>query len=230
MAHKARHQTQLLPFPCRGGARRGAGRKRKAERARVSHKARPRLAARHPVLVTVRMLPGLPSLRRKREFELIRDRFKIAAERFGARVVEYSVQSNHAHLIVEAADEHELARAMKGLLVRIARGLNRLWCRTGSVLDDHYHARALKTPREVRNALVYVLNNAHKHGVHMSGPDPFSSGFSFDGWKDLGREALGALVSPLARARTWLLSIGWCKHGRIATTERPARQHGVRAG
>jgi hypothetical protein len=90
------------------------------------------------------------------------------------------------------------------------------------VLDDHYHARALKTPREVRNALVYVIQNAHKHGVHMSGPDPYSSGSSFDGWKELTHAAISALTSPLARARTWLLSIGWRKHGRIAITERPA--------
>src|SRR5204863_6356859 len=126
---------------------------------RVSHKPRPRLVARHPVLVTIRLRAGLPSLRHKREFALIRERFEIAAERFDVRLVEYSVQSNHIHMVVEAADEQALGRAMKGLWVRIARALNRLWYRSGSALDDHYHARALKTPREVRNALVYVLQN-----------------------------------------------------------------------
>src|SRR5262249_51577855 len=30
-------------------------------------------------------------------------------------------------------------------------------------LGDRYHARSLSTPREVRNALVYVLNNWRKH-------------------------------------------------------------------
>jgi REP element-mobilizing transposase RayT len=224
MAITKRHRTQLLPFPRRGGARRGAGRKRKSERPRVSHKARPRLAARHPVLVTIRLRAGLPSLRRKREFALIRNRLEVAAERFGVRFVEYSVQSNHAHFIVEASNELALARAMKGLLVRIARGLNGLWTRHGSVLDDHYHTRALKTPREVRHALVYVLQNARKHGVHFFGPDPFSSGPSFDGWKDLGRVAIDAMTVPFGRARTWLLAIGWQKHGLIAITERPARQ------
>jgi REP element-mobilizing transposase RayT len=117
-------RTQLLLFPRRGGARRGAGRKRKTERSRVSHKARPRLVARHPVLVTIRLRTGLPSLRHKREFALIRSRFVAAAERFDVRLVEFSVQSNHAHFIVEAENERALARAMKGLLVRIARGLN----------------------------------------------------------------------------------------------------------
>jgi REP element-mobilizing transposase RayT len=193
-------------------------------RSRVSHKSRPRLAARHPVLVTIRLRSGLPSLRRKRELALIRRRFVLAAERFDVRLVEYSVQSNHTHLIVEASNERSLARAMKGLLVRIARGLNRLWTRNGSVLDDHYHARALKTPREVRNALVYVLHNARKHGVSLDGPDPFSSGFSFDGWRNPSRGAIDWTTAPLARARSWLLSVGWRKHGRIALTERPEQR------
>jgi hypothetical protein len=94
------------------------------------------------------------------------------------------------------------------------------------VLEDHYHARALKTPREVRNALVYVLQNARKHGVHLSGPDPFSSGRSFDGWKDERLDVLARITAPLARACTWLLSIGWRRHGRIAVSERPAQQRG----
>jgi REP element-mobilizing transposase RayT len=222
MATTTRIRAHLLPFTSHGGARRGAGRKRRAERSRVSHKARPSLAARHPLLVTIRLRSGLPSLRRKREFELIRDRLELAAERFDVRLVEYSVQSNHAHLIVEAQDGRALARAMKGLLVRIARGLNRLWRRRGSVLDDHYHARVLKTPREVRNALVYVLQNARKHGVHFSGTDPFSSGPAFDGWKDSSRRTIAARTRPLARARTWLLSSGWRRHGLIAVSERPA--------
>ena len=175
------------------------------------------------MLVTIRLRAGLPSLRREREFALIRSRFEVAAERFDVRLIEYSVQSNHVHLIVETRDARSLARAMKGLLVRIARGLNRLWRRSGSVFDDHYHARALKTPREVRSALVYVLQNARKHGVHFSGPDRFSSGPAFDGWKEPIARAIGLRVQPRVRARTWLLSIGWRRRGRISVTERPAR-------
>jgi REP element-mobilizing transposase RayT len=176
------------------------------------------------VLVTIRLRSGLRSLRWKRELALVRRRLELAAERFDVRLIHYSIQSNHAHLIAEAHDQHALARAMKGLLVRIARGLNRLWRRHGPVLDDHYHARALKTPREVRNALVYVLQNARKHGVHLDGPDPCSSGPAFDGWTRPISGEVAARASPLARARTWLLSVGWRRHGLIRVTERPAQR------
>jgi hypothetical protein len=90
------------------------------------------------------------------------------------------------------------------------------------VLEDHYHARALKTPREVRNALVYVLQNARKHGIQLCGLDPFSSASTFDGWKEFGERMIDALATPLARARTWLLAVGWRRRGRISIRDRPA--------
>lgn len=98
--------------------------------------------------------------------------------------------------------------------MRIARALNRLWSRAGAVFADRFHCRALKSPREVRNALNYVLQNAAHHRIHFAGPDPCSSGEWFEGWKhELLERPLCA--SPLTRARTWLLTIGWRRHGLI---------------
>ena len=214
---------QELPFPARGGQRKGAGRKRVGERPRVSHKPRPKLACRHPVLVTVRVRAGLPSLRRANSLHVLERAFAAGSERFGFRLIHYSVQSNHLHLIAEAHDEGALARGMKGLLVRITRGLNRHWRRSGALVDDHYHARALKHPREVRHALVYVLQNARRHGVHVPGPDPFSSARGFDGWEHTEPRQEAASPPPVASARTWLLTTGWRRHGLIGFEEHPAR-------
>lgn len=82
----------------------------------------------------------------------------------------FSVQSNHLHLIVEGVGP----AAMKGLGVRIARSLNKLLERRGRVIGDRYHARGLRTPTEVRNAVRYVLRNHEKH-TGWSGLDEFSS-------------------------------------------------------
>ncbi len=54
-------------------------------------------------------------------------------EKVGFRVTEYSVQGNHVHLIVEGSDRDRIARGLQELCVRIARGLNRLWNRKGTV-------------------------------------------------------------------------------------------------
>jgi hypothetical protein len=144
--------------------------------------------------------------------------FAAGRERFGFRLTEFSMQSNHIHLIAEASDRSALSRGMQGLLVRISRAVNRLWRRRGPVFADRFHSRALETPREVRNALVYVLQNARHHGLRLLGFDPYSSGAWFDGWSTNLAVAPG---SPAVRARTWLLREGWRRHGLIGIREAP---------
>src|SRR5262249_46093857 len=137
-------------------------------------------------------------------------------ERFGMRLVHYSAQTNHIHLLCEAADRLSLSRGLQSLCVRIARALNHLWRRAGSVFDDRYHDRILRSPREVKIALAYVLHNACHHGIHVAGGlDPCSSAEWFDGWSS-PMPARQPTASPLSRARTWLLSLGWRRHGLIA--------------
>src|SRR5262245_27721674 len=211
------HQHELL-FRTWGGARRGAGRKRSSARARVSHAQRSRHDARLPLHVTLRLRDGLPSLRGHLVRTRVLGAFEVGRERLGLRVNHFSLQSNHVHLIVEADDCRALSRGMKGLAVRVARTLNRLWKRRGGVFSDRFHARALRTPREVRSALVYVLQNAKHHGLRMLGVDPWSSGPWFDGWRQ-GSVLLD--LGPVARAKTWLLRVGWRRHGLIGIQESP---------
>ena len=217
--HRSRRNTaeQLALFR-RGGVRDGAGRKPAGERALLAHSRRARVTRHTPVLVTTKLVDGLPSLRRERTLALLRDTLAAGSDRFGFRLVEYSIQSNHLHLVAEADDARSLARGVQGLLVRVAKALNRAWERRGKVLSDRYHARILRSPRDVRHALVYVLQNARKHGAQITGIDAFSSGPWFHGWLD--RVARNA--RPIATARSWLLTTGWRLWGLIRTHETPA--------
>jgi REP element-mobilizing transposase RayT len=189
------------------------------------------------VQITTRLREGLGSLRRPEELALIRRALARSRERGAFQVVHHSVQSNHLHLIVEAQDRQALSLGMRGLLVRIARALNRSWRRRSSVFADRFHERALCTPREVRQSLVYVLQNARKHGIGFRGPDPYSSGDRFDGWvnaEELERDSSASgrqagtrsawralLDRSVGAARTWLLSIGWKRCGLIHARESP---------
>ncbi|MEW6074418.1 MAG: transposase, partial [Planctomycetota bacterium] len=139
--------------------------------------------------VTLRLCSPLPSLRRPGPALALRAAFAAGKERFGFRLLHYSLLANHLHLIVEARDRRALARGMQGLAVRIAKALNRHWGRRGKVFADRYHDHILKNPREVRSALAYVLRNAARHGVAREGLDPYSSGRWFDGWA--GNEGAG---------------------------------------
>ena len=129
-------------------------------------------------------------------------------------------QGNHLHLIVEAEDATALSRGVKGLAIRVARGLNRLAGRRGRALADRYHSRPLATPTEVRNALAYVLTNsrvhARRHGARRYVPrvDPYSSGQWFDGWRSPPR-GKPVLPAPTAAPSTWLLATGWRRLGLL---------------
>jgi len=178
-----------------------------------------------PVHVTVRLCADLPSLRQRREGKLLLQAFAAGKERFGFRLVHFTIQGNHLHLIVEAKSREALSRGMKGLSVRIARSLNKAWGRKGKVFCDRYHDHVLRTPREVRHALVYVLHNAKKHLRNRlkSYLDEFTSARTFDGWKETVRQAAGLIQEAVATAHTWLLKTGWRKGaGLVSIRERPA--------
>ena len=223
MTREGKATQHELPFKSWGGARPGAGRKPAGPRAGVSHRARAKHAARSPLHVTVRVKPGLPSLRSKAVYAALRAAFAAGCERFGFRLVHYSVQRDHLHFIAEAKERRALSRGLQGLLIRIAKALNRVWDRKGSVFADRYHSRQLRTPREVRSALAYVLNNARKHGLRLpQAVDLFSSGCWFDGWREDLRTRGMPAACPVAEARTWLLGRGWRRRGLIGLGEVPA--------
>jgi putative transposase len=199
-----------------GGAREGAGRRPKGERAGVSHSARASRAHREPVLVTMKLRAGLTSLRTRSAFGRVLDGLVRARERFGSRITHFSVQRDHVHLVVETESTMAMSRAMQGLAVRLALAVNRTMNRRGKVFADRFHDRVLRTPRQVRNALAYVLCNARKHGVapRRSGwTDPFSSAAMFDGWLRVRPDA--STTALVATAHTWLLRVGWRRGGLL---------------
>jgi len=210
MATRRVHQLGL-PLPVGWGGRRvGAGRKRKAARSTPPHRLRAGHEARHPVHATLRAAAGLPSLRSQAVWPAISDAIR-RSSRGGFRVVHFSVQSDHIHLIAEADSQAARRRGLWGLAVRTARAINRGAGRRGRVWSDRYHARALETPHEVRRALTYVLLNFCKHVRASPGIDPRSSAPWFDGWARAPRQSNHPC--PVVRPQTWLAAIGWRRAG-----------------
>ncbi len=207
-----------------GGRRAGAGRK-PGPNPRVRHRSRASFASRYPCHVTFRVRDDVPSLRSVRFVREFERSLRDIRDRKGCRVVHYSIQGNHVHMLVEAHGPEGLGKGMKSVGARLARAVNRVFQRRGRVLADRYHARVLKTPREVRNALAYVLLNARRHAGRrarkVGTADPASSGRWFEGWK--GKIGPARDAAAVARAHTWLVRKGWRRHGLIGLDEIPAR-------
>jgi hypothetical protein len=180
------------------------------------------------------MRSDVPSLRLARIVDEIERTFAVGCERPGFRLVHYSLQDNHAHLIVEAQDHEALGRGMNAIGARLARAVNRAADRSGRVLADRYHHHVLGTPREVHRALRYVLLNARKHALKGNDKragvvrlDPASSARWFDGWKANRLAAVDRKSHappqhrPVAPPRMWLVTVGWRRHGLLDPADVP---------
>ena len=237
-----------LGLPARGswgGKRPGAGRKRASRRAPVPHRARPEHVDDHPVHITLR------SRFRPLRSQFVEPTIRLAIGRANERdpdnfrIISYSIQYDHLHMLAEARDKWALASGTKSVSVRIARMVNALVGRRGRFWADRWHGRELTSVRQVRTALVYVLANFRKHARRAFGPgiDPYSSGRWFDGWelgpgsrlqpgselhpgselRSAGKRAGVTLESvPVSRPRTWLARVGWRRGGPIRLDEAPA--------
>jgi REP element-mobilizing transposase RayT len=178
------------------------------------------------VHATLRVLDHVWNLRSRRSFSVIEAAIAGMSRFRDFRVVHFGVEGNHLHFIVEADHNRALSEGMQGLTIRLAKGLNRMMGARGRVFADRYHAHVLKTPAEVRNAIAYVLLNHRSHaarrgeGVGRGAPDPYSSAFTFDGWKDLRPWTTAPPVT--SPPRSWLLAKGWRLRGLIRIGETPA--------
>jgi putative transposase len=184
----------------------------------------------------MRALPRRLNLRAQLVFRRVRASIA-RAHRGGLRVTHFSVQRDHVHLIVEAPDRRGLARGIQGIASGIARAVNRLARRTGRFWRDRYHRRDLASPRQVRNAIVYVTMNVRKHAVldrdARKKLDACSSAAWLVGWNVRAGPLLEALrreqlvrevpldAPPIAPSSTWLGDAGWKRHGLIAPEELP---------
>jgi REP element-mobilizing transposase RayT len=234
-----RHLQQELVFRTWGGRRRGAGRPAKGPRSSEPHKKRESFRANEPLHVSIRVDSDVGRLRKRHLYKALREATITAAKREDFRIVHLSIQSNHVHLLIEAANKIALAKGMQGFQISAARHLNRAISkrrgrrRAGRVFSDRYHARVLRSPKQARHALAYVLNNWRRHREDEAtftkgwAIDPFSSGIQFAGWKEMENELFYRHPPPTYEAlvvwlpKTWLLREGWRRHGLISMEEVP---------
>jgi REP element-mobilizing transposase RayT len=178
------------------------------------------------VHVTLKARPDVGRLRRGPAAVALRQALGAGCEKPSFRLCHFSIQPDHVHLICEADDEVALSRGVAGLEIRMARAINRLLTRRGRVWADRYHATILRTPRQTRFCLVYVLGNFRHHGGERTSPkciDVWSSSYWFVGYRERAEIPEPPVdPPPVVAPRSWLLSEGWTRAGGlISVTEGP---------
>ena len=124
-------------------------------------------------------------------------------------------------MFVEVDNKRGLSRGMQGLQIRIAKALNKLWHRKGSIFADRYHASIPKGIRQIRRMMRYVLLNARKHGIPIpeGQPDRYSSGPFYPFWREYDQVRRPLRSPPVA----WPQSIQtMCRESlRVSLFEHP---------
>jgi REP element-mobilizing transposase RayT len=242
---RKRHVQLSFPKRDKNGQLRGSsphkrtGRPKKGKFASERHKVRPTLEGREALLITARVSKATSNLRRRSVYQAVRRALAKMLVRTNFRIVHFSIQRTHLHLIAEAENKTALSRGMQGLLISAARRINVELGREsrtrkrGSVFPDRYHERVITTPKQCRNAIRYVLGNWRRHGEDRYGLpstwvlDPFSSAVNFGGWRELaGRGQLfpvpdGYERLPTSAPTIWLLRVGWSRDGAIGAYDVP---------
>jgi REP element-mobilizing transposase RayT len=238
---KARQQRKARRVKA-GEAPKRRGRPIKGDRAGAPHKKRDAFKASEPIHVVLRVEKGLGGLRRRDIYHAVRGATLVVASREDFRLVHISIQGNHIHLLVEADGKKSLSRGMQAFQISAAKRMNavvkrvdpethEVKRRSGKVFSDRYHAEVINSRKQARHALAYVLNNWRKHREDRDlsfNVDPFSSGFTFRGWKVFADPSFSwtapATYEPMVvwEPKTWLLREGWLMYGRIDFREVPS--------
>ena len=195
-----------------------AGRKRK-----VGHRTRQRFND-VPGHLVVGVREGLPSLRKKPVRQCIIKALVAMQDRFQCRIVEFSIQTNHIHMLADPTNEAELAKAMKSFKVRVARALNQMWGLKGTFWADRYYFRLVRKVHELRRLIRYVLQNARKHGMHLPpGPDFYSSGIWFEKWEGCRGQTFTTEPCPVRPPRD--MALGVAHRLPLSLDDLPGRRH-----
>lgn len=175
-----------------GGLRNKAGRKR-IHSAGVAHQKRQKVSERTPLHVNFKYSIHL---RNKQTLKLLKRAIQNARSH-GLKVLHYSFQSNHIHLIIEAIDNKILTKGMRSLTITFAKGIKK-----GSIQIQRYHLHVLKTVKEVKHALYYVLFNQQRHEsgtCHISEVNEYSSLLCM-------KESL-MLIQKFAKEKTMMIKV-----------------------
>ena len=168
MKKKLKKNTQLsLINP------KGAGRPASVDIG-IRHISRERIKKTSALHLTIKVRSNKASIQTKKILKALHHAIKRARLK-KLRVIHYTLEYNHLHLLVEAVDNKVLHSGMQALGISLAKAINRIKCKKGGVYKNRYHFRKLNSRRELKNALHYIFRNGMKHKRSASLIDPYNS-------------------------------------------------------
>ena len=112
---------------------------------------------------------------------------------------------NHIHIFLRAKSRTALADACRYFFGQLARFLNALWKRKGSVFWERYFSRPVRNGLQIWNTLAYVLRNAKDAGIRLP-PHLIVDPYTFADREAIGTDSfLSRIFGPPSDTLGWLL-------------------------
>jgi len=83
----------------------------------------------------------------------------------GHRVHAYALMPDHVHLVVTPRESSNVSQIMHGLKLHTAREIGVLLGSKGGIWQARFYEQALRTPKDVEEAILYVHDNPIKAGL-----------------------------------------------------------------
>jgi REP element-mobilizing transposase RayT len=178
MKRKIRKHTQLSLTNSKG-----AGRKAIHDKG-IRHTKREMIKKDTVLHLTLKIEKNKANLKNKSILKALQHSIK-KARSLGLKVIHYTLEYDHVHLLIEASDKISLGKGMQSLGISFSKGINKIKKQTGKVFKTRYHFRKLNSPREIKNALNYILGNGIKHRETLSVINSFNSLPAINNFKHL---------------------------------------------
>lgn len=122
----------------------------------------------------------------------------------GLRIIHYTLEYNHIHLLVEAADKQTVHQGMQSFGITFAKKINAIKRLKGTVYKHRYHLRKINSPRELKNVLYYIFNNGIHHKRTSTVLDPYNTLPAFKSLKFLYGHWSNKIEADIKKS--WFLS------------------------
>ena len=104
-------------------------------------------------------------LKFSRDRHLYRRRLRETLDEFRLSLLDYTITSNHVHLLVDSADKQEVSGLMRKVAGEFAREYNRRRGRKNAFWGDSFHATLVEDGRYLRECLLYIELNMVRCGA-----------------------------------------------------------------
>lgn len=140
----------------------------------IRHISRERIFKPTSMHITIKVRKNKADIQSKKILKALH-RAIFRARIHGLRVIHYTLEYNHIHLLVEASGHKIMHKAMQAFGISFSKAINKIKQVNGHVYKHRHHLRKITSSIDLKNVLRYIFHNGIHHKRTYSLIDPYNS-------------------------------------------------------